>query len=192
LNWGTQRPADALIYNVCPAFDAAQNNGNLLGKAEYVGGPAAAAALTGFGQSFSYDGVNRLTGVSDSGYTRSFGYDQWGNMWVSGYSVLAPAGNAPTANIYSNNRMNGTSYDAAGNQSVVNGNSVAYDAENRQVSVTEPPGLGGSTESYLYDGSGQRVQKSGPGGTTTYVYDAFGGILVSDQHATLYHLLPEL
>ncbi|MGH9655853.1 MAG: RHS repeat domain-containing protein [Bryobacteraceae bacterium] len=33
-----------------------------------------------------------------------------------------------------------------------------------------------NTESYAYDGSGQRVQKSGPGGTTTYVYDAFGNL----------------
>lgn len=34
----------------------------------------------------------------------------------------------------------------------------------------------GSSETYIYDGNGQRVQKSGPGGTTTYVYDAFGNL----------------
>ncbi|MGH9656695.1 MAG: RHS repeat domain-containing protein, partial [Bryobacteraceae bacterium] len=27
-----------------------------------------------------------------------------------------------------------------------------------------------------YDGNGQRVQKTGPGGTTTYIYDAFGNL----------------
>jgi RHS repeat-associated protein len=31
-----------------------------------------------------------------------------------------------------------------------------------------------NTERYLYDGNGQRVEKSGPTGTTVYVYDAFG------------------
>jgi YD repeat-containing protein len=31
-----------------------------------------------------------------------------------------------------------------------------------------------NTESYLYDGDGQQVEKSGPSGTTVYVYDASG------------------
>ena len=57
---------------------------------------------------------------------------------------------------------------------MVNGNTLAYDAEGRQVSVTEPAALGGGTESYLYDGGGQRVEKTGPGGSTVYVYDARG------------------
>src|SRR5581483_2669875 len=56
----------------------------------------------------------------------------------------------------------------------VNGNTLIYDAEERQTKVTEPPGLGGATETYYYDGAGQRVEKSGPSGLTVYVYDAFG------------------
>src|SRR5579875_3662405 len=68
------------------------------------------------------------------------------------------------------------SYDAAGNQLVANGDTLSYDAENRMISAAEPPALGGATETYVYDGSGQRVQKTGPGGTTTYVYDAFGNL----------------
>jgi len=67
-----------------------------------------------------------------------------------------------------------SSYDAAGNQLVANGDTLSYDAENRMISAAEPPALGGATETYVYDGSGQRVQKAGPGGTTVYVYDAFG------------------
>ena len=43
----------------------------------------------------------------------------------------------------------------------------------RLVAVQEPASTGGGTESYVYDGSGQRVEKSGPSGTTLYVYDAF-------------------
>jgi YD repeat-containing protein len=75
-----------------------------------------------------------------------------------------------------NNQINGASYDAAGNQLVANGDTLSYDAENRMISAAEPPSLGGATETYVYDGSGQRVQKTGPGGTTTYVYDAFGNL----------------
>jgi RHS repeat-associated protein len=56
----------------------------------------------------------------------------------------------------------------------VNGDTVTYDAESRQVTAVEPPSLGGATETYSYDGGGQRVEKSGPSGTTVYVYDALG------------------
>jgi RHS repeat-associated protein len=115
--------------------------------------------------------LNRLTSVADSGYARSFQYDAWGNMWVS----AGASGNEIAGNVFNAaNQISGASYDNSGNQTVVNGNSVAYDAENRQVAVTEPPALGGGTENYFYDGAGQRVEKSGPGGRTTFVYDAMG------------------
>lgn len=52
-----------------------------------------------------------------------------------------------------------------------------YDAENRQVTATiiNPP-ASNSTETYIYDGLGQRVSKTLSGVTTTYVYDAFGNL----------------
>ena len=38
-------------------------------------------------QAFGYDSLSRLTSASDSGgWSRTFGYDQWGNMWVTGNS----------------------------------------------------------------------------------------------------------
>ncbi len=84
-------------------------------------------------------------------------------------------GNTPTSNVYnSNNQISGSSYDGAGNQTSVNGNSVAYDGENRVASVTSPPNMGGGAETMAYDGLGQRVLKTMPGGTNVYVYDAFG------------------
>jgi len=56
----------------------------------------------------------------------------------------------------------------------VNGNTAVYDGENRQTSVTEAPAFGGGTETYVYDGNGDRVEKTGPNGTTVYVYDVTG------------------
>jgi hypothetical protein len=53
-----------------------------------------------------------------------------------------------------NNRIIGANYDAAGNQTAVNGNTLAYDAENRVMSALD--GVTQSTETYLYDGDGQR------------------------------------
>jgi RHS repeat-associated protein len=117
-----------------------------------------------------------LTATSDSsGWSRQFGYDAWGNMWVTANSGVNLAGNTPTANVYnSNNQIRGASYDAAGNLLLVNGFTLGYDAENRQISATEQPSLGSGQELYLYDGEGQRVEKVAPAGNTIYVYDAFG------------------
>jgi YD repeat-containing protein len=46
-----------------------------------------------------------------------------------------------------------------------------YDAENRQVTVTNAQSV---TATYAYDGDGRRVKKTVNGNTTTFVYDAAG------------------
>ncbi len=156
LNWGT-----------------ANNNGNLQGASYVNSGPGFATPLP-FAQGYTYDTVNRLTGVSDTGYTRNFQYDAFGNMYISGSSVITPQGNAPkVANLYNGyNQFIGGAYDAAGNQTVVNGNTITYDAENREAVVA---GLG-INETYLYDGDGRRVAKGVTGNSpnTVFVYDAMG------------------
>ena len=60
---------------------------------------------------------------------------------------------------------------SAGNQLMVNGNQIAYDAENRQTTASS-----GSTTigTYGYDGNGNRVVRTTASGTTVYVYDTFG------------------
>jgi hypothetical protein len=84
----------------------------------------------------------RLTSASDSGgWSRTFNYDQAGNMWVTNPVGGPWSGSTPTANAFTNNRINGTSYDLSGNQLVVNGDTLAYDAENRQsaaMGLSEP------------------------------------------------------
>src|SRR5690242_15821587 len=157
-------------------WGTSDNNGNLQAVNEGYGNSVPFGALNYFGQTYTYDSVNRLSSGGDAWYSRSFNYDQYGNMWVTGNSGVPLAGNTPTSNVYNgNNQIIGVSYDAAGNQLVVNSNTLTYDAENRQISATEPPSLGGATETYAYDGNGQRVQKSISGGASAvYVYDAFG------------------
>ncbi len=157
LNWGTTN-----------------NNGNLQGGTYYEGGPAPSVNLTVFNRTYGYDTLNRLTSASDSGgWSRSFAYDTFGNMYVSANSGVPLAGNTPTANVFNaKNQINGTNYDLAGNQTTVNGDTMGYDAENRQISAYDPTSQ--ATETYAYDGAGQRVMRVGPSGTTLYVYDAFG------------------
>ena len=175
--------------NWYPAGSPALNNGNLQGSSYAHSGSGFASPLT-FTQSYTYDNVNRLGSVVDNNancpiaatapatvpvcYSRSFGYDNFGNMYISGAAGIGAAGNAPQASsLYNgNNQLKSGSYDAAGNQTVVNGNAVAYDAENRQTSVA----YAGSAETYVYDGDGRRVEKVQPGGgrVTVFVYDAQG------------------
>ncbi len=77
----------------------------------------------------------------------------------------------------------GASFDAAGNELSVNGDTIVYDAENRQVSATD--GVTRNIELYSYDGNGLRVQKSMSGGTATmYVYDVFNQLAAEYSDAS--------
>jgi len=142
-------------------------------------------ALNSFTQTFTYDGVNRLSHAADTGgWSRDFNYDRYGNMWVTNATGIAATGATAQGNYeVGSNRMYGLGYDLAGNQLTANGDTLGYDAENRQVTVTEPPSLGGGTEYIAYDGDGKRVAKSGPAGTTVYVYDVLGQLAA--EYATV-------
>ena len=155
------------------------NNGNLYRQMIQTCTGANLATPSNFLQTYTYDGVNRLAKVNDSGgansSARTFSYDQFGNMWSKNTAGSFPSNmGTPTATSnfnHSNNRLTTTTYDAAGNQlgiPAVCSNCLQYDAENRLVAYT-PSGT-----TYTYDGNGQRVQKIANGVTITYVYDAFG------------------
>ena len=171
-NWGSSENPG--VYDLCPHPARTPNNGNLVGYDEYHGGPGYPRFLT-FHQSFTYDRLNRLGSVADSGgWSRTFNYDAFGNMWASNVTGIATGAPASGSVYGANNRLVSASYDAAGNLLVVNANTLTYDAENRQTTVTVPPAFAGGTEQYAYDGEGRRVAKSGPSGATVYVYDAAG------------------
>ena len=95
---------------------------------------------------FSYDKLNRLTGVSGvaagaaGSFTQTYAYDPWGNLSQSGVVNFNPSG-------FTNNRVNGLQYDAAGQVQTdpsgatfsydvfhnLNPNSVRYDTEGRRL-----------------------------------------------------------
>ena len=156
----------------------AYNDGNLAGVTVVHSGGGLGSAFTAQ-QSFGYDALRRLTDAAETGrWTRGFSYDTWGNSWVDTTRTtgISPAGNMPTSNVYNGKNQNGgASYDAAGNQTVVNGNGWTYDAENRGVWINDP--VAGSTEQIIYDGLGQRVRESwSTGGVRTFVHDIFGNL----------------
>jgi RHS repeat-associated protein len=114
------------------------------------------------------------TASDTGGWGRTFQYDRYGNMWTDpAYTGPMPGGYL--SNVYNSaNQVTGGSYDAAGNVQLLGSRVIQYDAENRQISMTDPPGPLSGTVTYVYDGLGQRVEKSGTGGTAVYVYDALG------------------
>src|SRR5271166_2139605 len=67
-------------------------------------------------------------------------------------------------------------YDANGNTlSDPSGKQYAWDFENRLVQAVVP-GTNGGTTTFKYDPFGRRIQKSGPLGTTNYLYDGANSI----------------
>ncbi len=145
-----------------------------------MGATIASSGGVNASQAFGYDRANRLTASSESGsWTRNYGYDEWGNGWVTLNSIvpLDPRTPVGSSNFDTKNRLNidGAVYDngataGPGNQTAIAGFSNAYDAENRLLTSA----LGGVTTTYTYDGDGRRVQKATGGSTTVYVYDAAG------------------
>ncbi len=152
------------------------NNGNLQGVTYTHSGSGFSTPAT-FSDTFTYDNVNRLLSATDvlvatgaTEWLQNYGFDQYGNMSVLSSTGITPPGNTPGPyTSFSNNQIVGGRYDLAGNQTLVNGNTLTYDAEGREVK-----NISNGTETYAYDGNSKRVGKSGPTSVTTFVYDALG------------------
>ena len=129
--------------------------------------------------------MNRLTGVVDSGgWSRYFGYDQHGNMWLCGWPGLPPNSSAPAATYCSQNssslftsanQIAGSSYECSREFAFSDRQRPHLRCENRLTSATQS-GIGSMY--YSYDGAGRRVQEISTYNTEkVFVYDAFGQLL---------------
>jgi RHS repeat-associated protein len=135
---------------------------------------------------YSYDQFNRLvctnlasnstcTTPPTGAPTYTYVYDRFGNRWQQNgpvFNNVKFTGNNPSSPV-NTNRVDGYSYDTAGNLTNDGTYTYSYDAENRLISV-----VGGSTNStYTYDALGHRVRKTGNAnecgynGNTYYLYD---------------------
>jgi RHS repeat-associated protein len=119
---------------------------------------------------YSYDGFNRISASNMNSGSKAFtyAYDRYGNRWQQ--NVIAGSG-PPLSVTFSgaNNRVDGYTYDAAGNLMNDGSHSYAFDAENRIIQVDA-----GVTAAYVYDAMGQRAQKTSTGPTVNYFYDISG------------------
>jgi RHS repeat-associated protein len=103
-----------------------------------------------------------------------------------GERVLQPAknkrnilrGNDTTKNVVVSPSRNRRAIDANGNTlSDASGKSYTWDFENRLTQAVVP-GSNGGTTIFKYDPFGRRIQKSGPLGTTNYLYE---GAMIVDE-----------
>ena len=159
------------------SYGGTDNNGNVLSQT------IAGLNVT---QTYTYDYVNRISSASEPSagtpWSQSYSYTtdgsngRFGNLSQTGdglsASLLCGSYNAATNHCADS----GFGYDNAGNLTAYATRTLAYDAENRQTTLSD----GGS---YEYDGEGRRVKKVAAGVTTVYVYDAFGKLAA--EYATL-------
>jgi RHS repeat-associated protein len=140
-------------------------------------------------QSYKYDSLDRLTEAKETlgasanapeNWNQTWNYDRFGNRIafsqnVNGQQLAINSATLPSVNPNSNrfNLGQGFAYDKNGNivsDTVNNGRSFEFDAENKQTKVFNSSG--GEVGKYFYDGEGKRVKKVGGSETTIFVYSS--------------------
>ena len=134
--------------------------------------------LNGTTWNYGYDAIYELLQVTHGGSTKeSFSYDAVGNR-LSSLSV--PSYSYNSSNELTANSNGSYTYDANGNTlSDAQGRSFTWDFENRLTQAVVP-GTNGGTTTFKYDPFGRRIQKSGPLGTTNYLYDGPNSVEEAD------------
>src|SRR6185369_4455521 len=140
------------------SYGTTNNNGNIL-SVSYNGGGLS------YTQTFGYDALNRLTTAQENGaasWSQTNSYDRYGNRSIVGGGLSFNA---------TDNRITGSSYDAAGNLLNDGLHSYTFDSENRIKNVD-------GNAAYTYDAEGQRVRKL-VGDNTRFIY-GIGSKLVAE------------
>ncbi len=137
-------------------------------------------------QSYGYDDIDRLTGVTKSSGNQSFTYDANGNRLsygdggASSTYVIAGTSNRLTSITGSQARTYG--YNAVGAVTSYGSITFAYSDRERLKSAT----IGSNTWNYYHNGLGERVRKKlAPTGNHYYVYDEAGHLISEYNGNTL-------
>jgi RHS repeat-associated protein len=161
---------------------SSQNNGNVMSQV---------IQPLGAEQNYTYESVNRLGTFTETrsgqSFAQGFGYDVWGNRWMSSMTGGVPNGvpNGPAWFNTTTNRLNLLQHDNNGNLRVLSPYTGRYSAENL---LAELESAGNGSARFEYDGDGRRVRKIRCGTpsnctaetsgavVTDYVYDAMGNL----------------
>jgi RHS repeat-associated protein len=150
-------------------YSPTQNNGQITQQKDWNPG--------GEEVTYTYDSLQRLIGAvtTDSSWGQAFTYDGFGNRTSASVTQgMAPHGNW---SYYANtNWMVGSGYDANGNTtSTQTMTGLAYDVENRLVSVPAPSQNVYPTEVYAYAADNKRIWKRKPDGSEELYFYGISG-----------------
>jgi YD repeat-containing protein len=174
---------DSFTYGKGAALDVSETlaydpNGNLLTIDDVAGGGQRSRAfeydglnrltkatgnLLGGVEQYSYDTLNNIRKLSNSGGENVYNYDAQKNQLVS------ITNNGSPVHTYS--------YDDRGNTTTKDGQALTFDVANHLTAI-------GNQAGYLYDATGRRVRKVTPSATTYYAYNSAGRLLFEYDKAT--------
>ncbi|PZS06131.1 MAG: hypothetical protein DLM69_00400 [Candidatus Chloroheliales bacterium] len=124
--------------------------------------------ISGENQSFGYDPLDRLSSWNATNVSQQYNYDPIGNLTAkAGVAyTYGSNGNGTGAGPHQARTIGGQSYsyDANGNMTSSPGRGYTWNAENQLTAVT-----GTASESYTYDGDGERASRTVNGITTVYL-----------------------
>ena len=133
-------------------------------------------------ESYSYDGLDRLTSASCTSWSHTYSYDKVGNRTAKdGATYTINAVNQVTE------LSDGTSftYDSNGNRTQKTKGSdtwvYTYDYSNRLTKVEKNSETLGE---YVYDGNGRRIQATEGNETTTYIYTGLNVLYEENTNGT--------
>jgi RHS repeat-associated protein len=194
---GWQEYASGYAYSMSRSYDPARgwlnslsaNSGYGLNMSYTYNANGQATVLTDWvngGQSvtsYSYDNLNRLSGVIANNWTMAWSYDAFGNRLTQTGTPSTGANAVPTSSLTYNPNTNqiwqgNYSYDANGNMTQMPGpsstvDSMEYDVFDRLSVLENSNNQTGS--SYSYDAFGRRIAKLLPsGGVKVYFYSMRG------------------
>lgn len=129
-------------------------------------------------QSYGYDSLDKLTGVTKSSGNQSFTYDVNGNRLSysdgAASSTYAMSSTSNRLTSITGSQARTYSYNAVGNVTAYGSTTFAYSDRERLKSAT----VAGSTWNYYHNGFGERVRKElAPSGNHYYVYDEAGRLI---------------
>jgi RHS repeat-associated protein len=144
---------------------------------------------SGRNTTYNFDSVYRLSTAITTGSANypqwglSWGYDRYGNRLNQTLTAGSGYSGSVTVDATTNRIVQTTgttyAYDANGNMTNDNLNTIAYDAENHAISSGGSLGSG----SYTYDGNGLRVKKVSGSTTTVYIFSGSKVIAEYDNGA---------
>lgn len=163
------------VQNLAYGFDVL---GNLRWRADYN--------QAGLSENFTYDNLNRLTGISGGPAPKTYAYFPNGNIQSksdAGTYTYPINGVRPHAVSSVAGAVNASySYDNNGNLTGGGGRSIAYTSFNKPAGIA----ANGSITSLTYDANFNRVIKSNAGGTTIYIGKLYeqvtSGTVVTQKH----------